>query len=386
MDELAKKGTLTKNEKPFKGSFSGHEEWSLFLRNHKTGEFFDAPFLLGLDKIEDGRALVSADFNNDGFLDLISNTQQGIRLFFNPGLKKENNFVFCSFTPETNLARILNSRVQVKTAHGEQVRVFLATQGFFSQVPRTLHFGLGKDTKVKSLKLEYFKDGSEKSYSDLKGNYQYTFNEKGELVGQKEVKKRNDFAFVSCSRTNPDKKADKDFFHLYAFFLRGLPFSMRGAKQSTLKIHSFQGPNTFSRCKPFVLKNAEALRLGRAQSLVILYSKEGKLIQAWVNLKNANFLPMILSYPERNPGKIMIDDKGLIERSIRSGRYWNLNEAIWVHERLKIISPQNLSNGLYLLSLYKKMGKKQAFSQLLKMLLQVYPKEPELLKLQQTAL
>ncbi|WP_417611625.1 PKD domain-containing protein [Owenweeksia hongkongensis] len=94
-----------------------------------------------------------ADLNNDGFLDIINSNRSSspISIFLNNG--NSNNFLKLALHGSASNRAAIGSRIEIITASGKQMRYMGAGSGRRSQEPFEIHFGLGQDTVIDTLKI-----------------------------------------------------------------------------------------------------------------------------------------------------------------------------------------------------------------------------------------
>ena len=120
--------------------------------------------MFGLDADHDGRAVAPVDIDGDGDLDLALVTLQGLRLLENTAAPQR--FARVRLTASRTEAHAVGATVEV-TAGGVVRRDFVAiTEGFQTQVPFDLHFGLGDATAVEALAVRW-PSGDVERWTDL---------------------------------------------------------------------------------------------------------------------------------------------------------------------------------------------------------------------------
>ena len=107
-------------------------------------------YSLGLDGIDDGRAVAPLDFDGDGDLDLALLNLRGLRLLENTATPRR--FVRVRLMPP---ASALGAIVEIETAEGVQRDYVKATTGFSTQVPLELHFGLKDAERIERLTVRW---------------------------------------------------------------------------------------------------------------------------------------------------------------------------------------------------------------------------------------
>lgn len=136
-------------------SFSGFERDALFL-NLGDETFKDISGVSGLDSILDGRALVLADFDNDGDLDVFLTTiqGQGHQLFRN-NVGQDNHFVRVILEGSASGRDAFGAVVRLKTDHGIQTRIKSGGHGFMAQHDPRLLFGLGQLDRAEWVEIRW---------------------------------------------------------------------------------------------------------------------------------------------------------------------------------------------------------------------------------------
>jgi tetratricopeptide (TPR) repeat protein len=145
------KNVVADQARKFRGSFSGYERDRLFY--NANGRFVQTAYVFGLDYDHDGRAVAAVDIDGDGDLDLVLLTAQGLRLLENTSAPRHFSRVRLTAVPPQTHA--LGATVQLR-AGGITRRDFVKiTDGFRTQVPFDLHFGLGNVARIDSLEVRW---------------------------------------------------------------------------------------------------------------------------------------------------------------------------------------------------------------------------------------
>jgi hypothetical protein len=130
-----------------------------FLLNTPGHQFISTESESGVVNPNYAISPLTADFNNDGYPDLIySNLAGRSKIFINDG--GDNNYLKVALeqTPKA-----LGSKVQVITASGKTLTDWLVTgEGLGSDQSHTLVFGLGKENAIQNINIRY-SDGSRNS-------------------------------------------------------------------------------------------------------------------------------------------------------------------------------------------------------------------------------
>lgn len=167
---------------------SGHERNCCFINtlgNDQAGRrFATASAVSGLDFDDDGRAAAQVDWDHDGDLDLWLTNRNAPRLRFmrndHPGGNEFVQFQLVGNGVDTNRNAIGARLVVVlenKDASGEPIRLLRslrAGEGFLSQSSRWMHFGLGKDSKIARVEVQWpNQSGTTESLESIDANSRY---------------------------------------------------------------------------------------------------------------------------------------------------------------------------------------------------------------------
>ena len=157
-------------------SFLGHTRNRLFKITAKESspEF---SFLAGLDLKEDTRNVILADFDRDGDLDLIARTLQGIKYFTNKNPLQQKGFLISLQSSKP----LYGAKVQITVANKTRTQWINSGEGFLSQFPTQLHFGLGSATKIEQLKVEW-PDGKKQQWNQIENPGFITINYESEQI------------------------------------------------------------------------------------------------------------------------------------------------------------------------------------------------------------
>lgn len=139
------------------GSFSGYQRDRIFYNPDGTEEdaqrFFEAGWLFGLDDNHDGRCIVPFDMDGDGDLDLAILSLQGLRLYENRAAPAR--FARVRLVSTSDATSGLGAIVSLTAGAVTQRDHAKATEGFQSQVPTDLHFGLAEAERIESVRVEW---------------------------------------------------------------------------------------------------------------------------------------------------------------------------------------------------------------------------------------
>ncbi|MBI2919523.1 MAG: tetratricopeptide repeat protein [Planctomycetes bacterium] len=147
-------GTIGQTDRSFRGSWSGYERDFLFLNpDGPCPVFYNAAYLAGLDFDDDGRAAVPVDVDGDGDLDLVLLSLQRLSLLENTSPPR--HFVRLRLTATKTQPAALGALVRVTAGGVTQQDYVRITDGFQSQVPLDLHFGLAEADRIDRIEITW---------------------------------------------------------------------------------------------------------------------------------------------------------------------------------------------------------------------------------------
>ncbi len=146
-------------ERGFQGSWSGYERDKLFWNpDGNFPRFFDASYIQGLDFDDDGRASIPVDIDGDGDLDLAMLSLQQLHLMLNTSRERHFSRVRLQATRSHPLA--LGAIVKLSAGGVVRQDYVRITDGFLSQVPADLHFGLGDTASIDWIEVSWPSGGT----------------------------------------------------------------------------------------------------------------------------------------------------------------------------------------------------------------------------------
>ncbi len=148
-------------------SWNGYEH-KVLLRNEGkdasgTLQFTDIAMALGADDIKDVRGMAIADFDHDGALDIIMNSNpgdSGDATKARPTLLRNNigsrrNWLAVELTGTQSNRDAVGAMVTIETGGAKQLRLVSAGSGFASQNSERLYFGLNEKTQIDALTVHW---------------------------------------------------------------------------------------------------------------------------------------------------------------------------------------------------------------------------------------
>ncbi|HVS82118.1 MAG TPA: CRTAC1 family protein [Pyrinomonadaceae bacterium] len=162
-----------KTGKFYRDEFRGDISWNgyehnVLMRNegrdsNGTLQFTDIAMATGADDIKDTRGMAIADFDNDGALDIITNTNPGDSGDVSkarPALLRNNigsrrNWLAVELEGTQSNRDAVGAMVTIETGGEKQLRLLSAGSGFASQNSARLYFGLNDKTQVDALTVRW---------------------------------------------------------------------------------------------------------------------------------------------------------------------------------------------------------------------------------------
>ena len=132
-------------------------------------EFLEISHLTGADSDGDGRAVVAADFRNVGMMDLLVRQVGGGPLLLFENRLPRKSYLMVSLRGTNSNRQGIGARLTATVNGRKIVREMYPANGFQSQSPNQVHFGLSDETTVDSLTIRW-PSGKTQVLKDLKAN------------------------------------------------------------------------------------------------------------------------------------------------------------------------------------------------------------------------
>ena len=129
----------------------------LLFRNQGNGKFTDVSKLTGADlrKPIVARGAAYADFDHDGDLDVLISTNHGPAYLYRNDGGNKNNWLQVKLEGTKSNRSAIGAVVRIESAAGQQWRMVHSGSSYCSQSDLALTFGLGPDTVVKRIQIEW---------------------------------------------------------------------------------------------------------------------------------------------------------------------------------------------------------------------------------------
>jgi len=128
------------------------------LKNRNGTSFEDVSGTLGEDFLRVGyqRGSAFADLNDDGFLDIVvTSLNEKPRILMNSG-KNGNHWVMLDLEGQVSPRDAIGAKVKVVTESGRSLYSHVSTSvGFMSTSDRRVHFGLGPESKIDKIEIDW---------------------------------------------------------------------------------------------------------------------------------------------------------------------------------------------------------------------------------------
>ena len=162
-----------KTGKFFRDDFRGEISWNgyehnVLLRNegpdaNGTLQFTDIAMAVGADDDKDARGMATADFDNDGDLDIVINNnpgdsgdpQRARAVLLRNNVGQQRSWLAVELEGVESNRDAVGALVTIERNGEKQVRLVTAGSGFSSQHSARLYFGLNDQTQVDSLTVRW---------------------------------------------------------------------------------------------------------------------------------------------------------------------------------------------------------------------------------------
>jgi hypothetical protein len=135
-------------------NLSCYERNRAFL-NVQGQEFLDISHLTGADSDGDGRSVVAADFRGGGQLDLLVRQSGGGPLLLFENRLPRKHYLQVSLRGRESNRQGIGARLTAVAGGQRQVRELYPANGYRSQAPNVVHFGLGDAEAVDRLTVRW---------------------------------------------------------------------------------------------------------------------------------------------------------------------------------------------------------------------------------------
>ncbi len=165
-----------------------YAERPLMFHNEGHGRFDEVGKEMGFSKSIVARGAAYGDIDNDGYLDILTTTNNGpAYLFRNEGQDHANAIRIRTVGTKSNRNGI-GALVRVHAANGPQWKTVHSGSSYCSQSELPLTFGLAKAAQADTVEIEW-PSGRHDTLKDLKANATYSVQEGGKILSRRPFKR-----------------------------------------------------------------------------------------------------------------------------------------------------------------------------------------------------
>ena len=200
---------------------------SYLFKNNGNLTFTNTSTAWGINQSSDSNGAVYVDLDNDGDLDMVvNNINQPAFIYQNEANKQlDNHYLQLKLNGGGKNTQGIGAKVTIYVKDKKQYLEQMPSRGFQSSVSPILHFGLGKDSKIDSLRV-IWQQGKVQVLKNVKADQQLTLNEK-DANGNFQVQKAPPSLFteVKSPIANTQEKNSINDFKRQPLIVNPLSFS-----------------------------------------------------------------------------------------------------------------------------------------------------------------
>jgi enediyne biosynthesis protein E4 len=160
------------------------------FHNDGHGKFTDVTKISGdaFQTAHVGRGVAFADFDNDGFVDVVVASNNGPPFLLHNGGGNGNHFVSFRLVGTKGNRDAMGARVKLTSAGTAQIREIAGGGSYLSQSDLRAHFGLGSSARIDKLEISW-PSGAKQSFQDFQGDRFYQITEGKNLLAPEAIVK-----------------------------------------------------------------------------------------------------------------------------------------------------------------------------------------------------
>jgi len=135
-------------------SLSGYQKKRLF-HNERGQVFSDQAPKYGVDSTRDGRGIATADFDNDGRIDMFVANANGLPFLYHNTMPNAGHWAAFELTGTRSNRRAVGAQVRATVGGRTLLRFVDGGNGFASQGSTRVHVGLGSATTIDTLEIRW---------------------------------------------------------------------------------------------------------------------------------------------------------------------------------------------------------------------------------------
>jgi len=183
------------------------------FKNQGDLRFTDATQAWNMDQKGFSNGAAYADLDNDGDLEIVVNNVDDVAYIYK-NLSEHNAVTIDLVGPKINPSGI-GARVTIQTKDGQQIREHFLSRGFQSSVDDRLHFGIGHNSIVQSISVDW-PDGKTTHLKDVKANSTVTADHKDHSDQVKPAKTKRFFKEVATNSLGLNYEHKENVFNDFA--------------------------------------------------------------------------------------------------------------------------------------------------------------------------
>lgn len=150
-----------------------YKQAPLLFHNLGKGKFEDVTKQQGADFLKPvvARGAAYADFDHDGDLDVVVSTNNGPAVLYRNDGGNRNQWIHLKLTGSKSNRSGIGALVRVESPGGRQMQMVRSGSSYCSQSELGLTFGLGRDTKVNSIDIEWPSGAKQRLTNIAAGQY-----------------------------------------------------------------------------------------------------------------------------------------------------------------------------------------------------------------------